>query len=137
MLRRQVVVLELEVQVVHWLPYWLVLLEVQVGEVGVGECLDDGDALLGVEGEELLEEVDGVGVGEGEDLAEVLAVLLVLGEVPDELLALLGDVLHVLQVRDPQVLADQLDLVLGVRPRQERLPLQHLRENAPHAPHVH
>ena len=133
----EVVVLELEVQVVHLLAGGLVLLEVQVAQVGVLQSLSNGDSLFGVEGEQFLEEVDGVGVCEGEELVEVLAVLLVLGEVLDELLAFLWDVLHVLKIRCSEVLAEQLYLVLGVSSRQEGFALRHLREDAADTPHVH
>ena len=42
----EVVVLELEVEVVQGLAGWLVVLEVQVSEVGMGEGSLDCDALL-------------------------------------------------------------------------------------------
>lgn len=76
-------------------------------------------------------------MGEGEELVEVLAVLLVLGQVLDQLLAFLRDVLHVLKIRCSQVFAEQLDLILGVSSRQEGLSLQHLREDATDTPHIH
>lgn len=41
-----------------------------------------------------------------------------------------------LQIRSPQTLANQLNLVLGVSTRQKHPPQHHLRKNAPHAPHV-
>ena len=132
----QVVVLELEVQVVHLLTSGLVFLEMQVPQVRMLQCLRDGDSLFWVKGEQLLEEIDGVWVCEGEKLVEVLPVLLVLGQILYELLAFLGDVLHVLEIRCSQVLAEQLDLVLGVSSRQKGLSLQHLREDAANAPHV-
>lgn len=132
----QVVVLELEVQVVHLLAGGLVLLEMQIAQVRMLQGLSDGDPLFWVEGEQFLEEIDGVRVCEGEELVEVFAVLLVLGQILDQLLAFLRDVLHVLKIRCSQVLTEEFNLVLGVSSRQEGLSLQHLREDAANAPHV-
>lgn len=137
LLRGQVIIFELEVQVVHFLAGRLVLLKVQVAQVGVFQSLSDSDSLFRVEGEQFLEEIDGVRVCEGEEFVEILAVLLVFGQILDELLALLWDVFHVLKIRCSQVLAEQLDLVLGVSSRQEGFALQHLGKDAADAPHVY
>lgn len=75
-------------------------------------------------------------MSEREDLVEVLAVLLVLGQVLDQFLALFGDVLHAVEVWGAQVLANQFDLVLGVGAWQEGLSLQHFGEDAADTPHV-
>lgn len=84
---------------VHFFTSGFVLLEMQVAKVRMFQCLCDSDSLFRVEGEQFLEEIDGIRVCEGKELVEVLAVLLVLRQILDQFFALLRDVLHVLKIR--------------------------------------
>jgi hypothetical protein len=75
-------------------------------------------------------------MGEGEQFVEILSVFLVFGQIFDELDALAGNVLHILEIWSAQVFTDELDLVLGISAWQKRLSLKHFSEDAADTPHV-
>jgi hypothetical protein len=65
------------------------------------QCLCNGYSFLGIEHQQFLEQVNSIRVGEGEQFIEVFSILLVLGQVFDELNALAWNMLHVFKVRNP------------------------------------
>lgn len=75
-------------------------------------------------------------MGKGEQLIEVFTVLLVFGQIFDELDAFTGDVLHILKIGCSEVLANEFDLILGISSRQKWLSLEHLSKDAADAPHI-
>lgn len=71
-----------------------------------------------------------------EQLGEIFTVFLILRQVLNQFLAFFRYMLNVLKVGSSQILTDQFDLILGIGARQERLPLEHLSEDATDTPHI-
>ena len=102
----------------------------------MSEGLVDGDTFVGIEDEELVKQVDGLGSSLGENSLQLFAFLF--GERTHILLTLLpGDGVDVFLGGSPHHIENQVDLVFGVLARQERLPPHKLGEHTSHRPHVH
>lgn len=133
----QIVVLELKIQVVNGLSNRLILLKVQTSKIRVGQCFIYSYPLFRVECEQFLQQINCLWIGKGKEFVEILAVFLEFRYFFDQKFALLRDMLHIVEIWNPQILADELDLVSSISSRKEWSPLQHLCENASHTPHIH
>lgn len=125
----QRVLLEVEVKGGHRLRRRLIVRVVQLLQVRVLEGLLNSDTVIGVVGEHLLQQIDGVGVSALEQLVEVFA--LALGQLSDEVLVLLVlNLAHQFSRRVAQQFRDHVQLVLLRACRKERLPEDKLSKDA-------
>ena len=74
----------------------------KVCQVRVFQGLSCCDPLFWIKHEEFVEQIDGLGRSKREKFTEILAVILVFGQIHDELLAFLREVLHILKIGRPK-----------------------------------
>ena len=109
----------------------------EVFQVRVGQSFSYIYSFVWVESKQLLQQVNGLRMGEGKEFVEVLAIFLVLWQVFDELIAFFRNVLHVVNIRSSQILTNQLNLILSVSSWKKGLSLKHFSKNAANTPHIH
>ena len=129
-------VLELEVQVVNRFSNWLIFFKVKVFQVGVSQGISNVDSSVRIEGQQFFKQINGLRIGKGKEFVEIFAIFLILGKIFDQLFAFFRNMLHVVNIRSSQILADELNLIFGVSSRKERFSLQHFSKNASNTPHI-